>query len=101
VLFVETAPSRDLQTNHCQARWPVAKHDFLGDFHAGRQLMILMDRGNACPMCCGGGRLQWPITHKKSTAICSAIDGHQLDERGLAGSVLANQRVNLTCSHPK
>ena len=74
----------------------VTDEDVLGDVEIGKQQRLLIDRGDAKSLRLGGAaNRDRPAGQKHLAAIRLMDAGHDLDQRRLAGAVLAEQGVNL------
>ena len=75
----------------------VADEDVLGDVEIRKQQRLLINGGDAEPLRLGGAaNRDWLAAQKDLAAIGLMYAGYDLDERRLAGAVLAKQGMNLT-----
>ena len=74
----------------------VADENVLGDVEIGKQQRFLIDRGDAQPLRLGGAANRDRLAAQKDLAAIGLMyAGYDLDQRRLAGAVLAEQGMNL------
>ena len=78
----------------------VAEEDVLGDGQLGKEQQLLVDGGDAAGRgVARGDRLQRLVADVDGAAVRRVGAGDDLDQRRLAGAVLAEQRVHLAGLH--
>ena len=74
----------------------VAEEDVLGDGQLGEEQQLLVDRGDAAvARLARGDRLELGVADADRAAVGRVDAGDDLDQRRLAGAVLAEQRMHL------
>ena len=75
---------------------PVAHEDVLGDIEVGIDRRLLVDGGDPVPLRVGRAAQRDLLAVDEDRPLVRRVDpGHDLDERRLAGPVLAHQRMDL------
>ena len=91
-----SASAHIFRQSHDTAQVAVADEDVLGHAQIGEDQRLLVDGGDAEPLGVGGVAGRHGRAVDQDLALVRRVDaGHHLDQRRLAGPVLAHQRVDL------
>src|SRR5699024_11374237 len=85
---------------HAQPLGCATQGDVLGDAELGHQVQLLVDGGDAVAL--GGpdvGQLDGSAVDQDPAAVGLVDAGHHLDQRGIAGAVLAEEELDLCGAH--
>jgi hypothetical protein len=94
------ADSRDTAVEGAPARALVAQEQVGGDVEIGRQHQLLMDQGDALPLCVGDAAELHGLAVNQQLAFVGDVGAAQnFHQRAFAGPVLAHERQHLAAAH--